>query len=88
MGSSELTGPEEVNDVHCQQLHLKLGRRAIYPSTAEYDNALLIRLTSGNRLARYCINPLAAMGAFLAAVVGTFALIASPQPSSGIQRTP
>jgi len=35
MGISELTGPEEVNDVHCEQLHLKLGRRAIYPSIAE-----------------------------------------------------
>lgn len=87
MGSSELTGSEEVNDVHCQQLHLKLSRRAIYPNTTECNNALLIRQTSGNRLARYRINPLAAMGAFLAAVVGTFTLIASPQSSSGIQRT-
>ncbi len=48
--------------------------------------ALLIRLTSGNRLARYRINPLAAMGAFLTAVVGTFALITSPQPSSGYSK--
>lgn len=87
MGSSELTGSEEVNDVHCQQLHLKLSRRAIYPNTTECNNALLIRQTSGNRLARYRINPLAAMGAFLTAVVGTLTLIASPQPSSSIQRT-
>jgi len=84
MGSSELTDPEEVIDVYCQQLHLKLGRRAKDMSIAECNNALLIRQTSGNWLARYRINPLAAMGAFLTAVVGTLTLIASPQPSSGI----
>jgi hypothetical protein len=52
MGSSELTDPEEVIDVHCQQLHLKLGRRAKDLSIAECNNALLIRQTSGNWLSR------------------------------------